>query len=141
MSDHTKTTCKTMLQEDVKESLALVTSLKLSLDIAQCKLCKDEERLAEVEFELASTSGAEIASQGHERSRVGKFEWEPSCEEDELACRRQVEFKGKAAFARVLDLEPSGGKGYGGNSWTRRTLAEEREAKAKANTKGKGKYS
>ena len=52
-----------MLQEDVKESLALVTSLKLSLDIAQCKLCKDEERLAEVELELASTSGAEIASQ------------------------------------------------------------------------------
>ena len=103
MSDHTKTTCKTMLQEDVKESLALVTSLKLSLDIAQCKLCKDEERLAEVELELASTSGAEIASQGH--------------------------------------VEPSGGKGYGGNSWTRRALAEEREAKAKANTKGKGKYS
>ena len=123
MSDHTKTTCKTMLQEDVKESLALVTSLKLSLDIAQCKLCKDEERLAEVELELASTSGAEIASQGHEWSRVCKFMCEPSWEDDELACRRQVERKGKG-------------------NWREDALAEER-ANIKYDGKGRrtGKYS
>ena len=106
MSGHTKTTCKTMLQEDVKENLALVKSLKLSSNIAQCKLCKEEERLAEVELDLASTSGAEIASP------------------------ENVEFKKERN-------DPYGGKG----NWREDALAEEREAKVKANTKGKGKFS
>ena len=97
-----------MLQENVEESLALVKSLKLSLHIAQCKLHKDQERLAEV------------APKG--KCGVGKFEWEPSWEDDELASRRQVEFKGKG-------------------NWREDALAEEREAKVKANTKGKGKFS